>query len=77
MAMFRRFELARVPGIDVASDFVWWADMTTGPTGQTLTFDERLADIRVRYEIGSIVRTAIDRSEPLLRAAVQRVAGSI
>ncbi|MFI9506189.1 HD domain-containing protein [Nocardia sp. NPDC052566] len=77
VAMFRRFELARVPRIDTASDFVWWADMTTGPSGETLTFEERLADIRARYEVGNVVRTAIDRSAPLLQAAVQRVAGSI
>lgn len=77
LSVYSRFELSRVPHIDVASDFVWWADMTTGPTGQTVTFDERMDDIRERYESGSVVRTAIDQSEPLLRAAVQRVEGSI
>ncbi|MFE3796956.1 HD domain-containing protein [Nocardia tengchongensis] len=66
-----------VPGLDIASDLVWWADMTTGPTGETLTLDERLADIRVRYPEGTLVRTAIDRAEPLLRGAVQRASGSM
>lgn len=75
--IFRRFTLLDVPGLDVANDFVWWADMTTGPDGETLTIDQRLSDIRDRYEDGSIVRTAIDRSEPLLRGAVQRVEGSM
>ncbi|MEV0461433.1 HD domain-containing protein [Nocardia tengchongensis] len=66
-----------VPGIDIANDLVWWADMTTGPTGETVTLDERLAEIRVRYPEGTLVRTAIDRSEPLLRGAVQRASGSM
>lgn len=69
--------LDEVPGIDIANDLVWWADMTTGPTGETLTLDERLADIRVRYPEGTLVRTAIDRAEPLLRGAVQRASGSM
>ncbi|MEV6101034.1 HD domain-containing protein [Nocardia sp. NPDC051981] len=71
--VFDPFVLEEISGIDVASDFVWWADMSTGPTGDPVTIDQRLADIRVRYPDGSIVRTAIDRAEPLLRAAVQRV----
>ncbi|MGW4245505.1 HD domain-containing protein [Nocardia sp. NPDC004722] len=71
---FKPYVLEAVPGIDVANDFVWWADMSTCPTGDPVTIDERLADIRVRYVAGSIVRTAIDRAEPLLRAAVQRAA---
>ncbi|MCU1641194.1 MAG: hypothetical protein JWN03_1469 [Nocardia sp.] len=77
LSAFNEFFIDDVPGIDVAGDFVWWADMTTGPTGETLTVDERLADIRVRYSEGSIVRTAIDLSEPLLRGAVQRASGSM
>ncbi|MBF6368923.1 HD domain-containing protein [Nocardia puris] len=76
-AVFERFRVGRVPGIDWASDVLWWADMTTGPSGETVTIDERLDDIRDRYEPGSIVRTAISKSEPLLRAAVQRVQESM
>lgn len=71
--VFDPFALEGISGLDGANDFVWWADMSTGPTGQPVTIDQRLADIRVRYEAGSIVRTAIDRAEPLLRAAVRRV----
>ncbi|MBF6212252.1 HD domain-containing protein [Nocardia puris] len=74
---FDRYALAPVPGIAMANDLVWWADMTTGPTGSTLTLGERLADIRVRYPSGTLVRTAIDRAEPLLRGAVQRASGSM
>ncbi|MEU2043823.1 HD domain-containing protein [Nocardia niwae] len=74
---FEAFIVPRDADLDVANDFVWWADMTTGPTGETLTIDMRLADILQRYEEGSIVHTAITRAEPLLRGAVQRVAGSM
>ncbi|MFE3028141.1 HD domain-containing protein [Nocardia tengchongensis] len=75
--VFDQFALDSSPEMAIANDLVWWADMTTGPTGATVTFDVRLADIRSRYPEGSIVRTAIDRSEPQLRAAVQRVSGSM
>jgi hypothetical protein len=75
--LFKAFAITRDADLDEANDFVWWADMTTGPTGGTLTIDQRLADIKHRYEEGSIVRTAIDRAEPLLRGAVQRVSGSM
>ncbi|WP_225727198.1 MULTISPECIES: HD domain-containing protein [unclassified Nocardia] len=76
-ALFDPFQTLDVPGIAQANDLVWWADMTTGPNGETFTFDERLSEIRSRYEKGSIVHTAIDRAEPLLRAAVQRASGSM
>ncbi|QLY33296.1 HD domain-containing protein [Nocardia huaxiensis] len=75
--VFDRFRLVDVAGLDRATDLVWWADMTTGPNGELFTIDQRLSEIRDRYEAGSIVRTAIDRSEPLLRGAVQRVEGSM
>ncbi|GAB2505135.1 HDIG domain-containing protein [Nocardia heshunensis] len=71
--VFEPFVLEDISGLDEANDFVGWADMSTGPTGEPVAIDHRLADIRVRYEAGSIVHTAIDRAEPLLRAAVRRV----
>lgn len=60
-----------------ASDLLWWADLTTGPTGETVTPAERLAEIRVRYGPDHIVTTAINRAEPLLLAAVHRAEGSM
>lgn len=54
-------------------DELCFCDMTTGPAGQLMTIDERLADIRTRYDLGSIVGDAIDEAEQELRAAVQRV----
>ncbi|MFG2300000.1 HD domain-containing protein [Actinacidiphila glaucinigra] len=48
------------------------ADMTTGPAGQSLDFDERIDEILVRYEPGNEVHTAISNARPYLRAAVER-----
>jgi hypothetical protein len=54
-------------------DELCFCDMTTGPAGRLMTIDERLADIRTRYDVGSIVGDAIDEAEQELRAAVKRV----
>ncbi|GAB3332603.1 HDIG domain-containing protein [Micromonospora halotolerans] len=37
------------------SDALWFADMTTGPDGQDLTVEERLAEIRDRYGADHLV----------------------
>ncbi|MFC9663943.1 HD domain-containing protein [Nocardia sp. NPDC127606] len=75
--VFEEFEVENVAGLALANDFMWWADLSTGPSGQTFTVDERIDEILSRYETGSIVHTAISRSAPLLRAAAQRAAGSM
>ncbi|MEV6281023.1 HD domain-containing protein [Nocardia sp. NPDC051832] len=75
--LFDPFQLPDHKDLDAANDFIWWADMITGPSGETFTIDQRLAEIRERYEVGSIVHTAIDQSEPLLRGAVHRAEGSM
>lgn len=76
-AVFEEFEVGDVAGLELANDFMWWADLSTGPSGQAFTVDERIDEILSRYEAGSIVHTAISRSAPLLRAAAQRAAGSM
>ncbi|WP_280215361.1 HD domain-containing protein [Nocardia cyriacigeorgica] len=75
--IFDEFRLPNRAGLDKAADFLWWADLSTGPNGEDFTVDERLAEILWRYEPGSAVHTAITKAEPRLRAAVQRVSGSI
>ena len=30
-------------------DLLWYADMTTGPDGQCMTFESRMAEVRKRY----------------------------
>jgi hypothetical protein len=75
--VFEEFKVEDVPKLELANDFMWWADVSTGPSGQSFTVDERIDEILSRYESGSIVHTAITRSAPLLRAAAQRAAGSM
>ena len=54
------------------ADALIYADMVTGPRGQSLTVDQRLANIFERYPEGSVVHTAISRAAGELRAAVLR-----
>jgi hypothetical protein len=49
--------------------------MTTGPHGDPLSVDERLADIRARYSAGHVVSRAIERSSGELRVAVSTIRG--
>ncbi len=75
--IFDEFQSVDVDGIQTADDFLWWADLSTGPQGEVFTLDERLSEILQRYEPGSIVYTAITRAESQLRDAFQRVSGSM
>lgn len=62
----------RPPPRDLAEALIY-CDMTTGPDGQHLDVDDRLAEIRQRYGPGDAVTRAITRSAPTLAAAVRRV----
>ncbi|WP_374212734.1 HD domain-containing protein [Frankia sp. CiP3] len=53
-------------------DALVFADMTTGPKGQRLTFPERVAEIFSRYGEGSVVQRSIARARPLLAASIDR-----
>jgi hypothetical protein len=55
-------------------DALSYADMTTGPASQRLTFEARIAEILERYPAGHPVHRAISRSRPALAAAVERTA---
>ncbi len=55
-----------------AADALWMADMTTGPAGEELAYDERLSEILTRYERDSVVARAMLRAEPAIRAAIGR-----
>ena len=57
------------------SDALTCCDMTTGPDGQLVSVDERLADIRARYSTGHVVSRAISRSSEQLRSAVTVIRG--
>lgn len=61
------------PEESVVADALTFADMTTSPTGQPVTVDERLAEILNRYPPTDPVNRAITESSELLRSAVARV----
>ena len=54
------------------ADALWYADLTTGPDGQRVTVDERLAEIERRYGTGHVVTASVRLSRPELLAAVDR-----
>ncbi|MFH8975517.1 HD domain-containing protein [Streptomyces sp. NPDC017890] len=53
-------------------DALIYADMTTGPAGQSFDFDRRIDEILERYAEGSEVHSAISKARPYLGAAVER-----
>ncbi len=53
-------------------DALTYADMTTGPAGQRMPFEERIAEILDRYPPDDPVHRANRRSRPVLRAAIDR-----
>jgi hypothetical protein len=53
-------------------DALTYADMTTGPAGQRVDLEERIAEILERYPPDDPVHRAITRSHPMLREAVDR-----
>ena len=53
-------------------DALTYADMTTGPAGQPVDLEERIAEILERYPPNDPVHRAIRRSHPMLREAVER-----
>jgi hypothetical protein len=55
------------------ADALIYCDMTTGPDGQRMTIEQRLADIRARYGPSHPVTHALRRSAPELLAATARV----
>lgn len=54
------------------ADALWTADMTTGPRGQVLQYQERLAEIFGRYGEDSIVGRAMTNARPSIELAIER-----
>lgn len=66
-------ELAEFPFPDgPLLDALALADLTTGPEGEPLTYDERIAEILRRYPEDDPVHRAWLDAEPVLRESVQR-----
>jgi len=59
------------------TDALIYSDMTTGPVGQHMHVEQRLADIRARYGPGDPVSRALVCSAPLLTDAVTRIIGKL
>ncbi|MGH3633492.1 MAG: HDIG domain-containing metalloprotein [Mycobacterium sp.] len=58
-------------------DALWACDMTTGPSGDSVSFTERLDEIRRRYRPDDFVPVAIDTMSKELRKAIRRTATKV
>ncbi|WP_436523378.1 HD domain-containing protein [Actinoplanes sp. HUAS TT8] len=54
------------------TDALWYADMTTGPSGHSLSVNARLGEVRQRYGPEHVVTRFWATAEPTLVAAVSR-----
>lgn len=54
------------------TDALWYADMTTGPDGQSLEVTDRLHEVRQRYGPEHLITRFWDHAEPTLVDAVRR-----
>lgn len=56
----------------IVRDLLWYTDMTVGPSGEVMTFAERMDEVRERYPADHYVSRALDASMPEREAAVAR-----
>jgi hypothetical protein len=75
LAVYDEFAVDRDLG--QAHQLLWWADMTTGPSGETVTVEDRVDEICSRYGPDSLVTRFITRARPILVATCQSPGGSI
>jgi hypothetical protein len=59
-------------GESPTADALWFADMTTGPSGEDLDVLDRLAEVRRRYGPDDPVSRFWVRAKPTLVQAVRR-----
>jgi HD domain len=59
------------------TDALDFADMTTGPSGDPVTLDDRIEEILRRYPADDPVHRAVIRARPVLRSAVERTRGRL
>lgn len=70
-------ELSEYPREDTrVYDALVYCDLTTGPDGKTMTFEDRIREVHERYGEGDISR-ALRMAEPYLKAAVDRISQAI
>jgi hypothetical protein len=53
-------------------DALWWADMTTTPTGQVTEVRQRIAEVQERYGPGHVVALSVAEAAPRLIGAADR-----
>lgn len=53
-------------------DALWYCDLTTGPDGERMTFDERVAEWSDRYAQDEVIEAFTKSAYPELRAACER-----
>ncbi|MGL5824088.1 MAG: HD domain-containing protein [Nocardioides sp.] len=75
LSVYDEFAVER--DMDEAHRLLWWADMTTGPTGLTVKVEDRLDEIVQRYGPGHVVSAFIEKARPLLVRVCQSPEGSI
>ena len=75
LAVFEEFAVE--VDLGAAHSVIAWADMTTSPTGETITVEERLDEIQSRYGPEALVTKFIDRARPQLLTAGQSPTGSM
>lgn len=56
-------------------DLLWYSDMTTGPDGEYLSFEDRMTEVRARYPVGHYVVRALDAGMDERRVSVVRAEG--
>ena len=61
------------PAPDVLASVLTCCDMTTGPDGQPVPVEQRLAEIHDRYGPGHLVSRSIQRATPMILRAVEQV----
>jgi HD superfamily phosphodiesterase len=77
-AAARGLSLAEFPPVrGIAQDLLDYADATTGPDGQRMTIDERLAEIAARHGGDGPVGQVIGERHRLLMATQRRIAARL
>lgn len=61
------------PEYSLTADVLTYADLTTGPTGEPVTVEERIDEVLRRYPQDDVVHRAVARAAPDLVATVHRV----
>ena len=61
------------PEQSMVADALDYCDMTTGPAGARISFEERIQDILVRYPEPNIVAQATHQAKPSLSQAVDHI----